>query len=53
MKKRILVLSFRQETNTFNPIVAGMSEFNAGAPAEGQKIWDSLLEVKSAIHGAV
>lgn len=51
--KKILVLSFRQETNTFNPIVAQMSEFNAGGATEGQAVFDGLLEVKSAIHGAV
>lgn len=52
MKKRILLLEFRQETNTFNPIVAGRSEFNAGTPAEGAQVFHHRMNTNSAVRGA-
>lgn len=53
MKKRILVLEFMQETNTFNPIVMEQSDFNAGFPLEGEDAFQSRMNIKSTVRGAV
>lgn len=53
MAKNILVLEFRQETNTFNPVVAGRWEFNGGADGETEGAYRWRLEHRSAVGGAV
>lgn len=53
MKKRILVLEFRQESNTFNPIVSEEAAFNAGGPWEGPQVFETRMNQKSAVRGAV
>lgn len=53
MKKRILILEFRQETNTFNPVVSQLSDFNDGKAFVGESVLQSRLRVASAVHGAV
>ena len=53
MKKRILVLEFRQESNTFNPIVTQKSDFDAGRSLEGDQAFQSRMNQKSAVRGAV
>lgn len=53
MKKRILVLEFRQESNTFNPIVTEINAFNAGGVFEGEEPLQARLGVRSAVRGAV
>lgn len=50
MKKRVLVLEFRQENNTFNPIVTEMSYFRGG---EGAAVLESNMKINSSVHGAV
>ena len=53
MKKRILVLEFRQETNTFNPIITEAGAFNGGTAFEGEKPIQDRLGTRSAVRGAV
>ncbi len=53
MKKQILILEFRQETNTFNPIVTQLSDFNAGAACVGDEAFASRIRNKGAVCGAV
>lgn len=53
MKKRILILEFRQETNTFNPIVTQLSDFNGGAACVGEGAFASRIRNKGAVCGAV
>lgn len=53
MKKRILVLEFRQESNTFNPVVTQIADFNAGAALEGEDVIRTRLDIPSAVKGAV
>ena len=52
MKKRVLILEFRQETNTFNPIVMQLSAFNAGAACVGAEAYASRIRSKGAVCGA-
>lgn len=51
MQKRILILEFRQETNTFNPVVMEKPSF--GNVLEGEAVYQSRMSFDSAIHGAV
>jgi len=51
MEKRILILEFRQETNTFNPVVMQKPSF--GNAFEGEKVFQSRMAYRSAVHGAV
>ena len=53
MKKRILVLEFRQESNTFNPVVTQIADFNAGAALEGEDVIRTRVDIPSAVKGAV
>jgi len=53
MGKRILILEFRQESNTFNPIVSDRSVFNDGGPTEGEDAFRRPMAFRSAVHGAV
>lgn len=53
MKKRILILEFRQETNTFNPVVMTKEMFNGGKGLEGEEIFQTRLSTRTAICGAV
>lgn len=50
---KILILEFRQETNTFNPIVDQISEFNAGGACEGEAVFQSRMSTNTAVRGAV
>ena len=52
MKKRILMLEFRKEINTFNPIVADLRNFNAGLAPEGAEIFNSRMSIRSSLKGA-
>ena len=51
MKKRILVCSFHQETNTFNPIVWDIDRFGTNREFEGAARFEKALDGKSALHG--
>ena len=53
MQKRILILEFRQETNTFNPVVMQKEMFNGGKYFEGEEIFQTRLSTRTAICGAV
>lgn len=53
MKKKILIVEFRQETNTFNPIVAHKDAFSRTNTFEGEEIFRTRVAFNSAIHGAV
>ena len=53
MKKKVLVLEFRQETNTFNPIVAQKQEFNGGTACTGEAVFAGRIRNKGAVCGAV
>lgn len=53
MQKRILIVEFRQETNTFNPVVMPKAMFNGGKPFEGEEIFQTRLSTRTAICGAV
>ena len=52
MGKRILILEFRQETNTFNPVVMEKHNFG-GKTFEGEAVFQSRMAYRSAVHGAV
>ena len=52
MQKRILILEFRQETNTFNPVVMPKEMFNGGQHFEGDEIFQTRLSTRTAICGA-
>ena len=52
MKKRILILEFRQETNTFNPVVMTKEMFNGGKDFEGEEIFQTRLSTRTAVCGA-
>ena len=53
MKKRILILEFRQETNTFNPVPAEKNAFQKDCIFEGEKLFQSRMATRTATHGAV
>lgn len=53
MQKRILIIEFRQETNTFNPIVAQKNAFSSNNVFEGEVILQDRLSTRTAICGAV
>ena len=53
MQKRILILEFRQETNTFNPVVMQKEMFNGGKYFEGAEVFQTRLSTRTAICGAV
>ena len=53
MSKKILVLEFRQETNTFNPVPAEKTAFQKDCVFEGEKLFQSRMATKTAMHGAV
>lgn len=53
MQKRILIVEFRQETNTFNPVVMSKEMFNGGKDLEGEEIFQTRLSTRTAICGAV
>ena len=53
MQKRILIVEFRQETNTFNPIVAEKSAFSRNNIFEGVEIFRDRLSTRTAVCGAV
>ena len=52
MKKRILVLEFHQETNTFNPVVTQLQDFNSGLAPESEEAFESHMSIRSALRGA-
>ncbi len=52
MQKRILIVEFRQETNTFNPVVAEKSAFSRNNVFEGEEIFQDRLSTRTAICGA-
>ncbi len=49
--KRIFVCEFRQETNSFNPIINGLEEFQRGGIFEGKEMIAALSEMHCAMHG--
>lgn len=53
MQKRILIVDFQQETNTFNPVVMTKEMFNGGKGFEGEEIFQTRLSTRTAICGAV
>lgn len=52
-QKRILVCEFRQESNTFNPIVTPMERFNDGDVFEGEELFEKKMTSSPSIKGAV
>jgi len=52
-KKSVLVFEFHQESNTFNPIVTQLSDFNGGAACVGTAAFASRIRSKGAVCGAV
>ena len=52
-KKRILILEFFQETNTFNPLPAGLEVFQAKRVAEGKELYDTVKALPGAMHGII
>ena len=52
-KKRILLLEFFQETNTFNPLPAGIDVFEAKRVAEGKALYDIVKALPGAMHGII
>ena len=53
MQKRILIVEFRQETNTFNPIVSKKDAFSRNNIFEGEEVFQDRLSTCTAICGAV
>ena len=53
MQKRILIVEFRQETNTFNPVVVEKRVFSKNNVFEGDAVFQSRMSVNTAIRGAV
>lgn len=51
--KRIFFFEFRQESNTFNPVVAIPKHFNSGGAFEGPELDKSRLNTHHSIQGAV
>ena len=51
--KRILVFEFRQESNTFNPVVAEPEHFNSGGSFEGEEQTKNRLNTRHSVQGAV
>ncbi|MBR5738683.1 MAG: M81 family metallopeptidase [Lachnospiraceae bacterium] len=52
-KARILVLEFSQESNTFNPIPAGIETFRADRVNEGKTLYDAVKKLRNALHGII
>ena len=53
MQKRILIVEFRQETNTFNPVIAQKDAFSRNNVFEGNNLFQDRLSTRTAICGAV
>ena len=53
MKKRILLIEFHQESNTFNPIVSPLEKFAAAHGYEGEEVFAARMNTPCQIHGAV
>ena len=51
--KKIFFFEFRQESNTFNPVVAIPEHFNSGLPFEGEKMTELRLNTRHSVQGAV
>ena len=52
-KRRILILEFFQETNTFNPLKAGIDFFEAKRVAEGNELYNIVKKLPGALHGII
>ena len=51
--KKIFFFEFRQESNTFNPVVAIPAHFNSGLPFEGEQMTQNRLNTRHSVQGAV
>ena len=51
--KKIFFFEFRQESNTFNPVVAEPEHFNSGLPFEGDEMTKLRLNTRHSVQGAV
>ena len=51
--KKIFFFEFRQESNTFNPVVAEPGHFNSGLPFEGEDVTQNRLHTRHSVQGAV
>ena len=51
--KRIFFFEFRQESNTFNPVIAQPEHFNSGLPFEGEAVINGRLNARHSVQGAV
>lgn len=51
--KRIFFFEFRQESNTFNPVVAEPAHFNSGGAFEGEEQTKNRLNTRHSVQGAV
>ena len=51
--KKVLLCEFRQESNTFNPIVMGMDYFTSGDADEGQAGYERVKQRPIADHGMI
>lgn len=52
-KKRVLVMEFHQETDTFNPIVMTLEDFAVFRHAEGNDGYEQCKSQDCAVHGII
>lgn len=48
---RTLLCEFRQESNSFNPVIAGRYSFEMGGICAGQAFIDKIIKEPCAVHG--
>ena len=53
MNKRILLLEFHQETNTFNPVTASFHSFSPQGIFEGEACFENRMRAKGTLTGSV
>ena len=49
--KKVVLCEFRQESNSFNPVVTDRDAFAMGHIAGGEKFMENILREPSAVHG--
>ena len=53
MNKRILLLEFHQETNTFTPVTASFHSFSPQGIFEGEACFENRMRAKGTLTGSV
>ena len=53
MAKRVLVLGFHQESNTFNPVTSTMKRFSSGPVKEGREAYEALKAMPLDVRGMI